>query len=241
MLVFDRVSKIYSNPKRGSTRALEDVSFELKPGDCCCLLGPNGAGKTTLLRTMLGFLPLTSGDIRVAGVSVREDAARARDHISYIPDEVALYRDMTGRQNLDFFARLSGARRDDYDVLAQRVGLREGALDLKLRDYSKGMAQRLAIGVALLKTAKVYALDEPTNGLDALGIRELIDILHRVRQDGGIVLVTTHDLMHVSALATRVLFLFGGVIRHAIEGDHIKTTDIEELYVDLVRREAEKS
>ena len=236
MVIFQKVSKAYPGPDGRPRVALRDVSFELRPGECCCLLGPNGAGKTTLMRMMMGFLAPTDGEISVWGTSVRRDPVGVRRHISYIPDEVALYRNLTGRRNLEFFASLVGRSDTDLVALASTVGLAPEALDRKLMQYSKGMRQRLAVAVSLLKDAHVYAFDEPTNGLDAIGLLELIATIKRLRDDGKVVLVTTHDLLHVNAFATRVLFLMDGKIHQEIREDDLASVNLEHLYVELISR-----
>lgn len=235
---FDKVRKTFIGADGNPVDAVKDLSFTLSSGECCCLLGPNGAGKTTSIMMLLGFTPISSGDIIVAGASVSTATAQARARISYIPDEVALYRNLSGLKNMQFFDKLLGKKHppQHYLDLGARVGLGEPAMRRKLSTYSKGMKQRLAIAVALLKEADVFVLDEPTTGLDAIGIRELFEVIRELRGLGKAIVVTTHDLMHVSDFADRVLFLLDGSIRKELQASDIAAgVDVEQTYVDLIQ------
>lgn len=238
MLEFQKVVKKFPSPGGKDYVAVSDLSFTIGPGECCCLLGPNGAGKTTSIMMMLGFTPLDSGAIMVCGNSVMDNPIETRKRISYIPDEVALYQNLTGIQNLQFFDELiKGKRRsrDEYVDYAKTVSLNVQQLERRLFTYSKGMKQRLAIAVSLLKDASIYVFDEPTNGLDAVGVKELIEILLKLREMKKAILVTTHDLLHVSAFANKVLFLQNGKISRQIVDPELKTLNLETEYIRMIQ------
>lgn len=236
MIAFNNVVKHFPLGKGKHHKAVQGVTFDVKPGEICCLLGPNGAGKTTSINMLLGFLPITDGDVTICGVSVSKEAVAARKQVAYIPDEVALYRNLSGLRNLRFFGALQGgAKRSDhdYEALGAKFLLDATALRKKVHTYSKGMRQRLAICVAMLKEAPVYVLDEPTAGLDAVGVKQLLEILRSLREQGKAVLVTTHDLLHVSSFASKVVFLHGGRIQQTLHEAEIRNTNLEEVYIDI--------
>ena len=240
MIHFQQVVKTYTTGRTSFT-AVDQLELIIKPGECCCLLGPNGAGKTTSIMMMVGFLPITEGDIQICGVSVRDSPTEARTHISYMPDEVALYANLTGMQNLRFFGDLlkKTFSRSDYEGIAKKLGLSSDALQRKLSFYSKGMIQRLAICVALLKEASVFVFDEPTSGLDAVGVRDLLQIIKSLREQGKTILVTTHDLLHVGAFASKVVFLANGKIHRSMSERELSSANLEEEYIRLVSEVAQ--
>jgi ABC-2 type transport system ATP-binding protein len=238
ILDVQNVQKIFSDKMAGKNHALSGISFSINPSECVCLLGPNGAGKTTTIMMTLGFETPTSGDIVICGVSTTKDPVKARSHISYIPDEVALYPNLTGYENLVFFDRLLKTKdRDRSELLkiTSMIGLSEVALAKPVKSYSKGMKQRLGIAVALLKDSDLFIFDEPTNGLDAVGIREFIQIVLSLKKLGKGILVTTHDLLRVNSFANKVLILKGGKIHASFDLSGGKSdVNLEDEYLNAI-------
>ncbi len=192
----------------GPIRAVEDVGLDVQPGDRYGLLGPNGSGKTTLVRMLLGLVYATSGTIRVLDQPVPAKVRDVLPEVGAMVEGPGMYPHLSGRTNLMLFdaagpgAPRKGRKERVGDVL-DRVGL--GGIDKRpVKAYSLGMRQRLGLASALLRTPRLLILDEPTNGLDPRGIREIRDLLTEVNRAGTTVLMSSHLLAEVEALCTRV-------------------------------------
>lgn len=197
----------------GAVDAVDGVDLDIRAGELFGLIGHNGAGKTTLFKMMLGLLPATSGDIRIGGQAVRGEAFRqVRRSIGYLPESLALYDNLTGLETLHFFARLKGADRATCPALLAQVGLAEAA-GQRVRNYSKGMRQRLGFAQALLGSPRLLFLDEPTNGLDPQGILEFYRILADLRQGGVTVVLTSHILAEIQQRVDRLALMRNGRIQ----------------------------
>jgi ABC-type multidrug transport system ATPase subunit len=201
----------------GSARVLDEVSFEVRSGEAVALLGDNGAGKSTLLHLCLGYLSPAAGRLRVLGEdpSAATDALRAA--VAYVPETARLYPTMSGRQLIDFFGKLTGQRPsdDERDRALIRVGFPLAALDRATATYSKGMRQKIVLGLGLLKRARLFLLDEPTTGLDPQSRHDLATALRTLSAGGAGVFFTTHDNELTAAAATRCLRLAGGRLANA--------------------------
>ncbi len=194
----------------GSVAAVADLSFEVQAGEVVGFLGPNGAGKTTTLRMLAGLVRPTSGSCRVLDGSVPGPGLR---EVGTMIEEPTFYPYLSGRSNLRHAMLLHGdvpERRIDEVLAFVRM---ENAADKKVRAYSQGMRQRLALARALLWKPKVLLLDEPTNGLDPAGIAEVREALAAVADEGAAVLVSSHILAEVEKLADRVIAIDKGVLR----------------------------
>ena len=156
---------------RGGRRVLEDVSFSITRGEVFALLGGNGAGKSTTLLTFLGFIEPSSGVVEVNGQSVPDHYQSLRQQIAYLPESVSLYPHLTARENVQYFLSLAGVERsgDEISKGLDDVSLAQDARDNRLSTYSKGMRQKVAIALAMLRQTPVLLLDEPTSGLDLRG------------------------------------------------------------------------
>ncbi|MCG2576224.1 ABC transporter ATP-binding protein [Dechloromonas sp. XY25] len=197
----------------GAVKAVDGVDLAVGSGELFGLIGHNGAGKTTLFKMMLGLLPASSGDIHIGGQAVRGEAFRqVRRSIGYLPESLALYDNLTGLETLHFFARLKGVDRATCPALLDRVGL-AGAAGQRVRNYSKGMRQRLGFAQALLGTPRLLFLDEPTNGLDPQGILEFYRILAELRQGGVTVVLTSHILAEIQQRVDRLALMRNGRIQ----------------------------
>ncbi|BCN12980.1 ABC transporter ATP-binding protein [Ralstonia pseudosolanacearum] len=196
----------------GTVRAVDGVNLEVGYGELFGLIGHNGAGKSTLFRMMLGLIPVSEGEIHVAGASLRTAAFRAaRRRIGYLPENLALYDNLSGLETLRFFARLKGAPTGDCEALLARVGL-QGATAKPVRAYSKGMRQRLGFAQALLGAPRVLFLDEPTNGLDPAAIHDFYAMLQRLREQGVTILITSHILAELQQRIDRLAVMADGHI-----------------------------
>src|SRR5688500_1232689 len=193
----------------GDRVAVEDVAFDLAPGEVFALLGPNGAGKTTTLRMLAGLIRPTSGSISIDGETLTSgNAPRLRSRVGFLTETPGLWERLDVRRNLLVYARLHGLPHPEQSVDAaletfdMRGRAREAAAHL-----SKGLKQRVALARTLLHQPDVVLLDEPTSGLDPESAREVRDLILRLRHDRRIVLVSTHNLDEVERIATRVASL----------------------------------
>lgn len=194
----------------GSFTAVDDVSLSIHRGEVFGLIGHNGAGKSTLFKMMLGLLPPSCGQIRIAGESVMSRNARqVRQRIGYLPENVALWDNLSGLETLNFFARLKGLDTTTCPALLERVGL-EHAGERPVRTYSKGMRQRLGFAQALLGKPQVLFLDEPTTGLDPRAIHFFWDTLAELRAEGLTIVLTSHILAELQHRVDRVAVMANG-------------------------------
>ncbi|HWU65139.1 MAG TPA: ABC transporter ATP-binding protein [Ensifer sp.] len=188
-------------------KALQDVSFDVAPGEKLALLGHNGAGKSTLFKCVLGFLKPAAGRITVAGDAPGSD--HARRSVSYLPEQVAFPRMLTGIEIITYFARLKSVDPREALPLLDLVGLSQAGRR-RVGDYSKGMRQRLGLAQALIGKPDLLLLDEPTSGLDPVSRREFYEIIDRVAQGGAAVLLSSHALTEVEGHVDRIAILSKG-------------------------------
>lgn len=230
MLQATRLTKRYDG-----VVALDALDLTVQPGEVFCLLGANGAGKTTTINLFLNFIEPSSGTATINGIDVTRAPLESKKHVAYIPETVMLYRNLTGTENLEYFAALAG--RPDYtraELLEffRRVGLPDGAADRRVGTYSKGMRQKVGIAIALAKGARALLLDEPTSGLDPKASNEFSSLLGQMSDSGVAVLMATHDLFRAKESGTRV-----GIMKHgrlvALHGTgEFSHADLERLYLD---------
>jgi len=197
----------------GDKVAVDHISFEVKPGETFGLLGPNGAGKTTTLAIIAGLLRPDGGDVWVGGHSLRTSRAQAQRLLGVVPQEVALYPDLTALQNMRYFATLRGLRGRERDVQIEEalelVGLREHARE-RVDRFSGGMKRRLNIAVGLLGRPRLLLLDEPTVGIDPQSRRHILDAVKELAAAGMTVLYTSHYMEEVEYLCRRVAIMDHG-------------------------------
>ncbi|EOR25136.1 ABC transporter ATP-binding protein [Niallia alba] len=213
----------------GKRDIIKNISFELKSGEVFGFLGPNGAGKTTTIRMLVGLIKPTSGQIFICGYDVKKDFSKAMERLGCIVENPELYPYLTGWENLQYFARML-TNTDDKRIteVVELIGLTDRIHD-KVKTYSLGMRQRLGIGQALLSRPKVLILDEPTNGLDPSGIREMRQFIRFLAKEEGLsVLVSSHLLSEIQLLCDRVSIILDGKIIHT-ESVHTLLTQNEKL------------
>lgn len=191
----------------GAVAALEEVSFDIMPGEAVALWGPNGAGKTTLIKCLLGLVNYT-GEIRLAGLDARRQGKGVRARVGYVPQEMAFH-DMSVAETLAFYARLKRVGRDRVAAVLAQTGL-EAQVDKPVSALSGGMKQRLALAIALLADPSFLVLDEPTANLDAAGRAEFLALVSALKQRGVTILFSSHRPEEVEALADRVIVLQAG-------------------------------
>lgn len=224
----------------GKRIIVDDASFELRSGEVFGFLGPNGAGKTTTIRMLVGLITPTEGSVTICGYDVRhqfEDAMRCIGCIVETPD---LYRFMTGRENLEHFARMLGVGNDEIERVGTLVKLSH-RLDHRVGTYSLGMRQRLGIAQAMLGSPRVLILDEPANGLDPAGIREMRELLRSLASEQNMaVFVSSHLLAEIELMCDRVAIIHKGkILRQATVRELVSNARMMEFRVGDVARAAE--
>lgn len=193
-------------------RAVDELSFEIRPGEIVGLLGPNGAGKTTAMRCVSGILKPTAGTILINGIDAEKDQAKAKAGLAFVPEVPSLYELLTVDEHIRFVA-MCYRTLDRYeqlkDTLLERYDLTEKK-DQLVATLSKGMRQKLSVACALVHNANVFLLDEPMIGIDPAGAHELKQELFRAREEGAAILVSTHLLDTAERLCDRVIIVQRG-------------------------------
>lgn len=189
---------------------LNDISLDVMPGEIFGFLGPNGSGKTTTIKVVLGLLSLEAGSVSICGYDIKKNFMQAMNCVNGIIENPEMYKYLTGKQNLMHYLRMyEGIPESRCDEVAEIVGL-SARINDKVGKYSLGMRQRLGLAQAMLNRPKLLILDEPTNGLDPVGIKELRDILKRLSHlEGTAVFISSHQLAELDLMCDRV-----GIIDH---------------------------
>jgi ABC-2 type transport system ATP-binding protein len=195
----------------GKKTIIHDLSLEVFPGEVFGFLGPNGAGKTTTIRMIVGLMGITSGDVLINGISIQKDFEKAIQHVGAIVENPEMYKFLTGYQNLLHYARMTkGGTKERINEVVKLVGLEKRIHD-KVKTYSLGMRQRLGLAQALLHRPSLLILDEPTNGLDPAGIREIRDYLRKLAKEEGLgIIVSSHLLSEMEMMCDRFAIIQHG-------------------------------
>lgn len=218
----------------GDHTALHPLNLKIAPGEIFCLLGANGAGKTTTINLFLNFINPTSGTASVNGRDVTRAPLETKRDLAYIPEQVMLYRNLTGLENLSYFAALAGhggQSRDELMSLLTDAGLPAEAAPRKVGTYSKGMRQKVGIAIAVAKRAKALLLDEPTSGLDPKASNDFSVLLEKLSGQGVAILMATHDLFRAKETGTRVGIMKHGRLMDVLNTEEIGHTDLEQIYL----------
>jgi len=207
--------------ERGNKAVLDNLSLSVAAGEIYALLGGNGAGKSTTLSTLLGFLKPSAGKVMVAGIDPVTNAEAARHKIAYLPENVALYEHLTARENVDYFLALAGESHgsDEIETAFDAAGLQAEARNRNLSGFSKGMRQKVAIALAVVRQVPALLLDEPTSGLDPRATADFNALLSTLKARGTAILMVTHDLLGAADCADRIGFLDAGRIVEEVSRD----------------------
>lgn len=210
----------------GKSRGVEDLTFEVRPGQVFGFLGPNGAGKTTTIRCLLSLLKPTGGKSFLFDEEVKLNDSSAHSRIGYVPGDIALYPAQTGKWMIDYVSGLRGSNPESADSLCERLQYDPSR---KVKELSKGNKQKLALVLALMHNPELMILDEPTSGLDPINQQEIFDIIgERIDRDNATVFLSSHILTEVERVCDRV-----GVIR---EGTLVAEESTEELIAKAIRK-----
>jgi sodium transport system ATP-binding protein len=225
----------------GARTAVEDVSFSAHDGQITGLLGPNGAGKTTTLRMLYALLRPDSGRVTVDGIDAALQPLEVRRRLGVLPDARGLYKRLSARENIAYFAQLHGMEpqliRQRSDALIQALAMQDIA-ERRVEGFSQGERVKTAIARALVHDPRHIVLDEPTNGLDVMATRGLRDFLRQLKSEGRCVLFSTHIMQEVAALCDRIVIIAGGRVvadgtpeaLRELAGEH----SLEEAFVKLI-------
>jgi ABC-2 type transport system ATP-binding protein len=220
--------------------AVDHLNIDVRPGEVYCLLGANGAGKTTTINLFLNFIPPTTGTCYINNIDVTRDPLEAKKYVSFVSENVMLYGNFTARQNLDFFAKLGGRTelgKEDYHQVMRRVSLQETAFEQRVKNFSKGMRQKLGISIAIIKNAPGILLDEPTAGLDPKAAAEFLEILRELKNEGKAILMSTHDIFRAKEIGDRVGIMKEGRLVMERTREELQYEDLVKIYIDYMRSE----
>ncbi|MEG0693156.1 MAG: ABC transporter ATP-binding protein [Oscillospiraceae bacterium] len=222
--------------------AANHVSFDVNKGEIFALIGPNGAGKTTTIRMISTLIQPTSGDAFVDGISVVHDAAKAREKITYLPDEAGAYKNMTGIKYLKFMASLFSndkAKCEEYVANAVAMCDLGDRLKDKISSYSRGMIRKLLLSRAVMTKPDLAILDEPTSGLDILNALEIRRMIRQLANDGMSFLISSHNMLEIEYLSDRVGIISKGVLHIVGTPEELKVQtsaqNLEEVFEKVVK------
>ncbi|MBU5301372.1 ABC transporter ATP-binding protein [Clostridium sporogenes] len=217
--------------KIGKREIIKDVSFSVKEGEIFGFLGPNGAGKTTTIRMMVGLIAPTKGRIKIMGHDIQKERIKALKNVGCIVENPDMYNDLTGMQNLKYYADLYGdITKERINEVAELVGLKDRIND-KVKKYSLGMKQRLGLGQAILSNPKLLILDEPTNGLDPIGMHEFREIVKDIaKKNNSAVFISSHILSEIEQICDHFAIINKGSIK-TIQAVSEESSNIERLKI----------
>lgn len=243
MLEISHVSMAYAN---GKVKAVDDLSFSLKPGEIFGFLGANGAGKTTTIKMATGILPIKSGSISICGHDITRDPIAAKRSFGFVPDSPIIFDKYTGREYIDFMADVYGVSKEDRarvaSALLKKFSL-EDAFDKRISGYSHGMKQKIAIIGALIHSPSLWILDEPMMGLDPPSAFALKELMKEHRDAGKTVFFSTHVLDVAEKICDRVAIIDKGRLVLCGDIDEIKQAkgdeSLEEIFMSVAGKEDE--
>ncbi|KAA3437008.1 ABC transporter ATP-binding protein [Rufibacter hautae] len=216
--------------------ALKGLDLQIEPGEIFCLLGQNGAGKSTTINLFLGFIRPTSGAAYINGLEVAANPIKVKEYLAYIPENVMLYPNLTGLENLALFSNLASFDYSQEELMTYLVqaGLPGEAAKRKVGAYSKGMRQKVGIAIAVAKHAKVLLLDEPTSGLDPKASNEFSELLLQLSANGTAIFMATHDIFRAKEVGTRVGIMREGELVDLLGTTELNANELEKLYLNYM-------
>ena len=230
------VHKVY-----GEREAVKGITFSVREGEIFGLIGPNGAGKTTTLRMISTLLSISTGDIKIYGKDVTTESSEVRKMISYLPEDAGAYKDLTGRQYLNFIANFFASGEEQKAMVDRGIEISKlgDRIDSKVSTYSKGMMRRLLIARAIMNNPKLAILDEVTSGLDVVNAYEVREIIREISKSGVSIIISSHNMFEVELLCERVAMINDG--RIVLEGtpkelkERYSASNLEEVFVKVVK------
>lgn len=228
MIEAQNLGKVYSG-----ISAVSQLCLNIDKGEIYCLLGANGAGKTTTINLFLNLIQPSSGIAKIDGLNVVEQPIATKKKITYIPENLTLYPNLSGLENLRFFAGLSGLKlnNDDATTYLTESGLQTHDLNKSVIEYSKGMRQKVGIALAIARSSEVLLLDEPTSGLDPAASNDFAELLTKMKDRGAAILMTTHDLFRAKETGTRIGIMNKGFLVEELMTEDVSHSDLEKIYL----------
>lgn len=224
----------------GAVKAVNGTTFDVNEGEVFGLIGPNGAGKTTTMRMMATLLQVTSGSIDIFGHSVTKDTDAVRRIISYLPEEAGAYKNLTGRQYLEFIARFfdGGDGAKEIATRGMEIARLGDRIDDRVETYSKGMTRRLLVGRSLMFRPRLAILDELTSGLDVISAHQIRKVVRDVARGGMTVIVSSHNMLEVELICDRIALVDQGKLVELGTPNDLKArydaANIEDVFVRVV-------
>ncbi len=217
--------------KIGRKQILNNISFDVSRGDILAFIGPNGAGKTTTIKLMLGLQKISNGTITINGYDVKKDFINAIRKVGAIVENPDMYMYLSGYDNLKMAAKLCKTyNKENIDNIVKKIGLGKRIND-KVSKYSLGMRQRLGIGMSLVNNPNVLILDEPTNGLDPEGIKDLRNLLKSLAKEGMAIFISSHNLAELESFCNKVIIIQNGVVLEEKDVNDFKKISQDHQYV----------
>ena len=222
----------------GQRTILDNLHFEVGKGEVFALLGGNGAGKSTTLKTFLGLMKPSTGTASVMDMSVADNTNEVQKSVAYLPESVTLYGHLSGYENIRYFLSVAGVEKTDDAIheALKKVALQENAWHNTLSNYSKGMRQKTAIALAILRNAPVLFLDEPTSGLDPAAIDEFNSLVSELANNGATIFMVTHDVYGACQVAHRIVLLSNGKLTGSFERSGDTPIDTEAVHAAFAGR-----
>jgi len=237
MLNITELTKTYED----GSLALNNLNLDIKSGQIFALLGANGAGKSTTINIICGFIPASSGDVFIDDISMNENPLQLRNKIAYLSENVMLYDNFTGYQNLQYFAKLGKkkmSKSELEDVLIE-VGLQNEFIHKNISKYSKGMRQKVGIAIALVKDTPLLILDEPFSGLDPKASFDFEMLLYKLRDKGKTIFMSTHEIFRAKTIADVVGIMKGGNLVMIRTREELENEDLNRIYLDYIEDRGE--
>ena len=216
--------------------ALDNLHLDVTKGQIFTLLGANGAGKSTTINIMCGFIPASEGDVIIEDATLKENPLKLRSKIAYLSENVMLYDNFTGYQNLKFFSEIAGKKHTKIDLeqILQDVGLQEDFIHKNISKYSKGMRQKVGIAIALVKDTPLLLLDEPFSGLDPKAAFDFQMLLYKLRDRGKTIFMSTHDIFRAKDMADTVGIMKEGKLVAMKTREELESTDLNKIYLEYI-------
>ncbi len=236
MLKISHLTKTYGNSNR---KSVDDLSFELRPGEVFGFLGPNGAGKSTTIKSIVGILPFEQGTIEVCGEDLNKNPLECKRNIGYVPDNHALFERLTGREYVNHVANLYNVPKEKMEEISSyylKLFKLEHAFDNQISSYSHGMKQKICVIGALVHEPKLWILDEPLTGLDPQSVYQLKQAMKLHAQKGNTVFFSSHILDVVENLCDRVCIIKQGKLQGVFDLKELKTNNqsLEKLFMEII-------
>lgn len=234
-LIIENLYKKYKSKK-----ALENINISINKGEIVGLVGPNGAGKTTLMKIICDLIEWDEGIVKVCNTTPLENRVKYLSNISSIIETPALYEDLKGIDNINFISKLNNVSREKIQDIIKFINIGED-INKKVKSYSLGMKQRLALGIALITEPKLLILDEPTNGLDPQGVLEFRELLKKYSRENNVsILISSHNLSELDKLCTKIIFIRDGKLIENSQINNEKSIQTIFLTVKNINEEIEK-